>query len=165
LKKDRTWLKYELHCNVKTPAPLFFQNNLTFVIQMLINVFPRIVFVLFFFTIPWLVWFFFTLLPVIKLIKGHWHGSRHISVIINETYKFNLQSYFDTSLYQLIFLVRFTEDADIKRDQSEDELLNAHHTIKEQHVIAVLHFSHSMIFNNGHWSICFSILLISRKHM
>ena len=44
LKKDRTWLKYELHCNVKTPAPLFFQNNLTFVIQMLINVFPRIVF-------------------------------------------------------------------------------------------------------------------------
>ena len=23
LKKDRTWLKYELHCNVKTPAPLF----------------------------------------------------------------------------------------------------------------------------------------------
>ena len=41
-------------------------------------------FVLFFFTIPWLV-FFFTLLPVIKLIKDHWHGSRHISVIINET--------------------------------------------------------------------------------
>ena len=37
LKKDRTWLKYELHCNVKTPAPLFFKNNLTFVIQMLIN--------------------------------------------------------------------------------------------------------------------------------
>ena len=31
LKKNRTWLKYELHCNVKT----FFQNNLTFVIQML----------------------------------------------------------------------------------------------------------------------------------
>ena len=49
LKKDRTWLKYELHCNVKTPAPLFFQNNLTFVIQMLINVFPRIVFVRTFF--------------------------------------------------------------------------------------------------------------------
>jgi hypothetical protein len=23
LKKDRTWLKYELHCNVKTPGPLF----------------------------------------------------------------------------------------------------------------------------------------------
>ena len=23
LKKDRTWLKYELHCNVKTPAHLF----------------------------------------------------------------------------------------------------------------------------------------------
>ena len=44
LKKDRTWLKYELYCNVKMPAPLFFQNNLTFVIQMLINVFPRIVF-------------------------------------------------------------------------------------------------------------------------
>jgi hypothetical protein len=22
LKKDRTWLKYELYCNVKTPAPL-----------------------------------------------------------------------------------------------------------------------------------------------
>jgi hypothetical protein len=44
LKKDWTWLIYELHCNVKTPAPLFFQNNLTFVIQMLINVFPRIVF-------------------------------------------------------------------------------------------------------------------------
>ena len=35
LKKDRTWLKYELHCNVKTSAPLFFQNNLTFVNQML----------------------------------------------------------------------------------------------------------------------------------
>ena len=33
-------------------------------------------FVLFFFTIPWLVCFFFTLLPVIKLIKDHWHGSR-----------------------------------------------------------------------------------------
>ena len=49
LKKDRTWLKYELHCNVKTPAPLFFQNNLTFVIQMLINVFPRIVFLRTFF--------------------------------------------------------------------------------------------------------------------
>jgi hypothetical protein len=30
LKKDRTWLKYELHCNVKTPARPFFQNNLTF---------------------------------------------------------------------------------------------------------------------------------------
>ena len=30
--------------NVKMPDPLFFQNNLTFVIQMLINVFPRIVF-------------------------------------------------------------------------------------------------------------------------
>ena len=45
LKKDRTWFKYELHYNVKTPAPLFFQNNLTFVIQMLINVFPQIVFV------------------------------------------------------------------------------------------------------------------------
>jgi hypothetical protein len=29
--------------------------------------------------------FFFTLLPVIKLIKDHWHGLRHISVIINET--------------------------------------------------------------------------------
>jgi hypothetical protein len=40
LKKDWTWLKYKLHCNVKTPAPLFFQNNLTFVIQMLINDFP-----------------------------------------------------------------------------------------------------------------------------
>jgi hypothetical protein len=39
-KKDRKWLKYELHCNVKTPAPLVFQNNLTFVIEMLINVFP-----------------------------------------------------------------------------------------------------------------------------
>ena len=44
LKKDWTWLNYELHCNVKMPAPLFFQNNLTFMIQMLINVFPRIVF-------------------------------------------------------------------------------------------------------------------------
>ena len=49
LKKDRKWLKYELHCNVKTSAPLFFQNNLTFVIEMLINVFPRIVFVRTFF--------------------------------------------------------------------------------------------------------------------
>jgi hypothetical protein len=29
LKKDRTWLKYELHCNVKTLTPFFFQNNLT----------------------------------------------------------------------------------------------------------------------------------------
>jgi hypothetical protein len=38
LKKDRTWLKYELQCNVKTPAPLFPQNNLTFVIQMLIKI-------------------------------------------------------------------------------------------------------------------------------
>ena len=28
-----------------------------------------------------------------------------------------------------MFLVRFTEDADIKRDKSEDELLNVHHTI------------------------------------
>jgi hypothetical protein len=45
LKKDRIWLKYELHCNVKMPAPLFIQNNLTFVLQMWINVFPRIVFV------------------------------------------------------------------------------------------------------------------------
>jgi hypothetical protein len=44
LKKHWTWLKYELHCIVKTAAPLFFQNNLTFVIQMLINVFPWIVF-------------------------------------------------------------------------------------------------------------------------
>ena len=26
-----------------------------------------------------------------------------------------------------MFLARFTEDADIKRDQSEDELLNAHY--------------------------------------
>ena len=42
LKKHWTWLKYELHCIVKTTAPLFFQNNLTFVIQMLINVFPWI---------------------------------------------------------------------------------------------------------------------------
>ena len=49
LKRDRTWFKYELHCNVKTPAPLFYQNNLTFVIQMLINVFPPIVFVRTFF--------------------------------------------------------------------------------------------------------------------
>ena len=49
LKKDWTWLKYELHCNVKTQAPLFFKNNLTFVIQILINVFPRIVFVQTFF--------------------------------------------------------------------------------------------------------------------
>jgi hypothetical protein len=40
---------------------------------------------------PWLVCIF-TLLPVIKLIKDHWHGSSHISVIINETYKFILQS-------------------------------------------------------------------------
>ena len=37
LKKDRKWLKYELHCNVKTPAPLVFQNNLTFVIEMLMS--------------------------------------------------------------------------------------------------------------------------------
>ena len=44
LKKHRTWLKHELHCIVKRVATLFFQNNLTFVIQMLINVFPWIVF-------------------------------------------------------------------------------------------------------------------------
>ena len=43
--------------------------------------------------------FFFTLLPVIKLIKDHWHGSRHISVIINETYKFNLQSSIFNKIY------------------------------------------------------------------
>ena len=49
LKKDRTWLKHELHCNIKMLVPLFFQNNLTFVIQMLIDVFPRIVFVQTFF--------------------------------------------------------------------------------------------------------------------
>jgi hypothetical protein len=36
-----------------------------------------------------------------KLIKDHWHGSRHISVIINETYKFNLQS----SLIKFIILI------------------------------------------------------------
>jgi hypothetical protein len=30
LKKDRIWLKYELHCNVKMPAPLFIQNNFNF---------------------------------------------------------------------------------------------------------------------------------------
>jgi hypothetical protein len=40
--------------------------------------------------------FFFTLLPVIKLIKDHWHGS---SVIINETYKFNLQSSIFNKIY------------------------------------------------------------------
>ena len=81
----------------------------------------------------------------------------------NEQYR---KTYFDTSLYQLIFLVRFTEDADIKRDQSEDELLNAHHTIKERHVIAVLHFSHSMIFNNGHWSdyLCLLTYHLCFKH-
>ena len=28
-----------------------------------------------------------------------------------------------------MYLVRFAEDADIKRDQSEDELLNVHHTL------------------------------------
>ena len=43
LKKDRTWLKCQ------NAGPFFFQNNLTFVIQMLINVFPRIVFVRTFF--------------------------------------------------------------------------------------------------------------------
>jgi hypothetical protein len=36
--------------------------------------------------------YFITSNPLIKLIKDHWHESRHISVIINETYKFNLQS-------------------------------------------------------------------------
>jgi hypothetical protein len=35
----------QIRINVKTPAPFFFQNNLTSVIQMIINVFPRIVFV------------------------------------------------------------------------------------------------------------------------
>jgi hypothetical protein len=44
---------------------------------------------------------FFTLLPVIKLIKDQWQASRHISVIINETYKFNLQS----SLIKFIILI------------------------------------------------------------
>jgi hypothetical protein len=44
---------------------------------------------------------FFTLLLVIKLIKEHWHGSRHISVIINETYKFNFQP----SLIKFIILI------------------------------------------------------------
>jgi hypothetical protein len=39
----------QIRIHVKTPAPLFFQNNLTFVIQLLINVFPRIVFVRIFF--------------------------------------------------------------------------------------------------------------------
>jgi hypothetical protein len=47
------WIKksHKILCshNVKTPAPPFFQNNLTFVIQMLINVFPPIVFVRTFF--------------------------------------------------------------------------------------------------------------------
>jgi hypothetical protein len=42
---------------------------------------------------------FFSLLPVIKLIKDHWHGSRHISVIINETYKFNLRSSIFNKIY------------------------------------------------------------------
>ena len=32
------------------------------------------------------------------------------------------------------FLFRFTEDAYIKRDQSEDELLNAHPTISESNI-------------------------------
>jgi hypothetical protein len=36
---------------------------------------------------------------LIKLIKDHWHGSRHISVIINETYKFNLQSSIFNKIY------------------------------------------------------------------
>jgi hypothetical protein len=48
--------------------------------------------------------FFFTLLPLIKLIKDHWHGSRHISVIINETYKFNLQSSIFNKIYNESFL-------------------------------------------------------------
>jgi hypothetical protein len=43
------WIKKIAQNIVKTPTPLFFQNNLTFVIQMLINVFPRIVFVRTFF--------------------------------------------------------------------------------------------------------------------
>ena len=43
--------------------------------------------------------FFFNLLPVIKLIKDHWHGSRHIIVIINETCKFNLQSSIFNKIY------------------------------------------------------------------
>ena len=57
---------------------------------------------------------FFTLLPVIKLIKDHWHGSRHISVIINETkdvyieyvldetYKFTLQSSIFNKIYNFL---------------------------------------------------------------
>jgi predicted NAD-dependent protein-ADP-ribosyltransferase YbiA (DUF1768 family) len=58
---------------------------------------------------------FFTLLPVIKLIKDHWHGSRHISVIINETYKFNLQS----SLIKFIILIRDRKLLEIlKKDQT-----------------------------------------------
>jgi hypothetical protein len=47
LKKDRTWLKYEIHCNVKMPAPLFFQNHLTFVIQMLIKVVKVTIYIVF----------------------------------------------------------------------------------------------------------------------
>ena len=39
------------------------------------------------------------------------------------------KTYFDTSLCQPMFFVKFTEEADIERDQSEDGLLNAHHTI------------------------------------
>jgi hypothetical protein len=37
LKRDRTWLKYELHCNVKTLAPLFSQNNLTMIRPWVLN--------------------------------------------------------------------------------------------------------------------------------
>ena len=70
LKKDRTWLKYELHCNVKMPTPLFFQNNLTFVIQMLINVFPRIVFVrTFFFALKLCQWSLMSLITGNKVKK------------------------------------------------------------------------------------------------
>jgi hypothetical protein len=42
-----------------------------------------------------------SIISVIKLIKDHWHGSRHISVIINETYKFNLQSSIFNKIYNL----------------------------------------------------------------
>jgi hypothetical protein len=92
LKKDRTWLKYELHCNVKTLAPLFFQNNLNFCDSNVNKCLPALLLALSFSFSQYLgLCVFFNLLPVIKLIKDHWHGSRHISVIINETYKFNLQ--------------------------------------------------------------------------
>jgi hypothetical protein len=71
---------------LKMPAPLFFQNNLTFVIQMLINVFPRIFFVR---------TFFLHISRESNNIYCFWY----IEYVLDETYKFNLQSSIFNKIY------------------------------------------------------------------